>query len=158
MSETPHSPKTVVRGETSSVPAPSGIEDPLEIVVEKHGVETWLVLTGELDLGTVTEPDEALQAASGRDRVVLDIREVSFCDSSGLAVLLRAKRRMNGLKILMGDGVGRRDARRRQRSAPAGRRDEAVSSRITGGPEGPRPAPGPDLTDSMPDNVGYVKR
>ena len=54
-----------------------------------------LSLFGELDLDGSTDLDEALRRleAAGPQAIVLDLRSVRFCDSSGLASLLAARRR-----------------------------------------------------------------
>ena len=51
----------------------------------------WLRLAGELDLATRPQLDERLElAAASRRRVVLDVRNLEFMDSSGLRLLLEA--------------------------------------------------------------------
>lgn len=55
-----------------------------------------LCVAGELDVATAPALREALLDALGRDPIpdlVVDTREVTFVDSSGLAVLLMAARR-----------------------------------------------------------------
>ncbi|MFJ1701923.1 STAS domain-containing protein [Kitasatospora sp. NPDC088346] len=60
---------------------------------ERRGTTVLVALAGELDLDTLAPADEALgQAlATGPARVVVDLAEVSFCDSSGLNLLLRTR-------------------------------------------------------------------
>jgi|SRR4051812_28130095 anti-sigma B factor antagonist len=57
-----------------------------------------LTLTGELDLSSkgrvATYVDQLL--ASGRTSIRADVSRVTFCDSSGLATLIRAKRLCEG--------------------------------------------------------------
>lgn len=72
---------------------------------------TYVVrLHGELDLAHCDSVDAALRAAerSQAPRILLDIDGVSFIDSSGLQVILRAKRRSDGsgrrLRITRGSG------------------------------------------------------
>jgi anti-sigma B factor antagonist len=63
---------------------------------EQHGDATVVVPTGELDLATAPALDGALTRAfhsAERARVVLDLRELEFIDSSGLRTLLTARRR-----------------------------------------------------------------
>ncbi|HEY7282678.1 MAG TPA: STAS domain-containing protein [Actinomycetota bacterium] len=64
--------------------------------------EATLVLTGELDLSTAPEVEEALAGAEGKQpaRMVLDLRQLAFMDSTGLRVVLAA------------DGRARKDGRR----------------------------------------------
>jgi anti-sigma B factor antagonist len=50
---------------------------------------------GELDLAVAGQLDEALAAAAeGCDRVLVDLERCAFIDSSGIAVILRARNRM----------------------------------------------------------------
>jgi anti-anti-sigma factor len=51
---------------------------------------TTLCVTGELDIGTVNQLQRGLEKAVGGDphRVVIDLRDVSFIDSTGLKFLL----------------------------------------------------------------------
>ncbi len=52
-------------------------------------------LSGELDLYTVSrlEPVLTSLAAAGEDDLVLDLSDVTFCDSSGINLFLRLRRR-----------------------------------------------------------------
>lgn len=65
------------------------------VVVGEGDTPTTLVLRGELDLATVTELDRQVdrQLAAGRTRLAVDLAEVTFCDSTGLNGLVRAKNR-----------------------------------------------------------------
>ncbi len=72
-----------------------------------------IVPAGELDLVTAPSLAQALREAEGGDgAIVLDLGELSFMDSSGLAVVLAAVRRSdaNGrrLTVRAGDGRARR--------------------------------------------------
>ncbi len=50
-----------------------------------------VVMTGELDLATAPDLKRALHRAHARGRLmVLDLRNVSFCDSTGLELIVRA--------------------------------------------------------------------
>jgi anti-sigma B factor antagonist len=55
-----------------------------------------LAVSGELDLATAPELREHLGAAldTGMTRIVVDLREVTFMDSIGLAAVLHARRRL----------------------------------------------------------------
>jgi stage II sporulation protein AA (anti-sigma F factor antagonist) len=53
---------------------------------EDEGDVLVLVVEGEVDFGTSSELRETLKALEGR--VVVDLRETTFMDSSGLQVLL----------------------------------------------------------------------
>ncbi len=53
-----------------------------------------VVVTGELDLATAPALERAVHHAHAGGRLmVLDLRGVSFCDSTGLHLILRASRR-----------------------------------------------------------------
>lgn len=55
---------------------------------------TVLTVTGELDLATSPALETQLErASSGPDLVILDLRGVSFMDSTGLSLLVKAQRR-----------------------------------------------------------------
>jgi anti-sigma B factor antagonist len=65
--------------------------------------EDWTVVSvaGELDLATARTLDEHLSSAIEKDgppRVVVDVTRMTFCDSSGLNVLIRASKRIAGLR------------------------------------------------------------
>ncbi len=61
--------------------------------VERDGL-TLVALRGELDLSTSDRLAQALDEVAGAERrVVLDLRDVSFMDSTGLAVILRYHQR-----------------------------------------------------------------
>ena len=73
----------------------------LRISIRRDGdpVETVAIaLSGELDLASVDQLDAALRDAEETDVgwIVVDLSDVSFIDSTGLAVLLRAKSRSDG--------------------------------------------------------------
>jgi anti-sigma B factor antagonist len=60
----------------------------------KDGVAT-VAVAGELDLGTGPRVDQEIGAAiqgAGTIEVVVDLSELDFLDSSGIAVLLRGRR------------------------------------------------------------------
>ena len=65
----------------------------VEIAERDGGFEA--ALSGEIDLSTVGELEERLQPSLDEDPelVVLDLREVSFLDSSGLRLILRLNKR-----------------------------------------------------------------
>jgi anti-sigma B factor antagonist len=78
-----------------STPPPSAAAEdgttPLIIDVREEGAETHIVLTGELDLLTAPRLMRALLDLDDdgvRAAVVLDIRQLSFIDSTGLSVLI----------------------------------------------------------------------
>lgn len=55
-----------------------------------------VTVTGELDLGTAGQLDDALTvAAAAQDGpLIVDLAELTFCDSAGLAVFVRTQNRM----------------------------------------------------------------
>jgi anti-sigma B factor antagonist len=57
-----------------------------------------IALDGELDLTSAEELDTAIREAEETDIgwIVVDLSDVSFIDSTGLSVLLHAKKRSNG--------------------------------------------------------------
>ncbi|MEA2310156.1 MAG: hypothetical protein QOE28_124 [Solirubrobacteraceae bacterium] len=72
------------------------LPDAFTVRVEERGSAHVVVPTGELDLATAPALDGALGRAfdaAGSGRVVLDLRELEFIDSSGLRTLLTARRR-----------------------------------------------------------------
>lgn len=71
----------------------SGVVDgqAFELRVGRSGATVVLAPRGELDLGTSPELAEALSARA-REDVLLDLREVSFIDSSGISAVLEAWR------------------------------------------------------------------
>jgi anti-sigma B factor antagonist len=76
------------------VPADYPIPEAFTVRTEQHGKAAVVVPTGELDLATAPALEDALQRGfdGGSDRVVLDLRELEFIDSSGLRTLLTARR------------------------------------------------------------------
>jgi anti-anti-sigma factor len=68
----------------------------LALTIEQlEGDAIRIGMRGELDLEHAYTFDEELRAAEAREpaTVVLDLRELTFCDSSGLARLLAARTR-----------------------------------------------------------------
>lgn len=67
----------------------------LEVVRHVAGARTTLVLAGDLDVHSAPLVQQAVAAAvrEGASDVVLDLRDVSFVDSSGLGVLIACHKR-----------------------------------------------------------------
>ena len=64
----------------------------------------WVTLDGELDLATVPELASRLEEALGSTRLlVVDLRQLTFMDSSGLSVLLEAHQtaRRSGSRLVL---------------------------------------------------------
>jgi anti-anti-sigma factor len=71
------------------------IPDAFSVRTEDRAGAAVVIPTGELDLATAPALDAALGRAFesiGSGRVVLDLRELEFIDSSGLRTLLTARR------------------------------------------------------------------
>jgi anti-anti-sigma factor len=68
-------------------------------VTRDEGGGTRLTLRGELDLGSAAELEQALAEAGGD--VLLDLRGLTFMDSTGVRVLLETAERLGpGLRIV----------------------------------------------------------
>ncbi len=69
----------------------------LQLRSEVSNGTTVIALTGELDLGTVSQLEAELEHAEQSAFIsVLDLRELTFMDSSGLRVILMAAERARG--------------------------------------------------------------
>ncbi|MFI5807228.1 STAS domain-containing protein [Streptomyces sp. NPDC051561] len=68
----------------------------LKVNEAEHGSWAVLHISGELDLVTSPAVRQHVHhaVADGRHRVVLDLSDVLFCDSSGVGVLIAARRLM----------------------------------------------------------------
>jgi anti-sigma B factor antagonist len=70
------------------------IPEPFSVRQEDHDGALVVIPRGELDLATAPALEAALdRALTAAPRVVLDLRELEFIDSSGLRALLTARRR-----------------------------------------------------------------
>lgn len=68
------------------------------LTVHTRPEDVAVVVDGELDLFTAPELNAALHATgAGRDELVLDLRGLTFIDSSGMAVLVAQRRAMRAL-------------------------------------------------------------
>ncbi len=82
----------------------------LALTEARHGETTVIGVRGELDILTAPRVaarlDEVIRSRTGD--VVLDLRETEFIDSSGLSILLTARRRLasgeRGLTVVCGPG------------------------------------------------------
>jgi anti-sigma B factor antagonist len=65
---------------------------------DHHGDVVVLRLTGELDMASAPELLERVEdaLAAGDTRVLVDLTELSFCDSAGLNAFIRGDRRCTG--------------------------------------------------------------
>lgn len=64
----------------------------LEAEVTARGDWTTIVLDGEVDMASAPQLEQAIaeQLAAGAARLMVDLSEVTFMDSTGLTVLFRA--------------------------------------------------------------------
>jgi anti-anti-sigma factor len=71
------------------------VQSQFRVEVRRTEHATVLAVSGELDLASSTELEEELDRLddSGPALVVLDLREVAFMDSAGLAVVVKAHQR-----------------------------------------------------------------
>jgi anti-anti-sigma factor len=70
-----------------------GSDDGLTLRLESNGHGRVVHVAGEIDLATAPELQACLQALDGV--VVVDLPEVAFLDSSGIAVLVAARKRLS---------------------------------------------------------------
>ena len=69
-------------------------EDRLRVALSYGGGVARIVLAGELDLESIPRFEGLVASAVMRaDRCVIELRELTFVDSSGVRALLRARRR-----------------------------------------------------------------
>jgi anti-anti-sigma factor len=68
---------------------------PFVVQCERVGLEHRVRPSGELDVATAPTLERALQAIelTGAQRIILDLRDLSFMDSTGVRLLLRANQR-----------------------------------------------------------------
>ena len=67
--------------------------DPLTWDIQERGRQAYVVVDGELDVGTAPDLEKALTplAEAGRD-LILDLAGVRFCDCAGLSLFLRVRK------------------------------------------------------------------
>jgi anti-sigma B factor antagonist len=71
---------------------------PLKLQMVQDGETSVLRLSGELDLSNVTAVERVLQSAlaDGSSRIVIDLTDLSFIDSTGIALLVTTTAAGNG--------------------------------------------------------------
>ena len=80
----------------------------LSVGVVRDDHRLAIIPTGELDMSTAAKLEEAVRAAEATDakRIVVDLSEVTFMDSTGLKLLLeasaRARANSNRLRLIRG--------------------------------------------------------
>jgi anti-sigma B factor antagonist len=81
---------------------------PIEIEVSVDGADVaTIAIAGDLDLSTAPELERSLSGVQNNGRpVLLDLRRVSFMDSSGLRVILAAdaRARSAGSRLVLVEG------------------------------------------------------
>lgn len=108
------------KGKGGNLPEHLNDPDRCTVRVERHPSFTVLALEGELDLGDADSVEGYLRSveASRPETIVVDLSGLSFIDSTGLAVLIRAHARSA-------------DAGRRLAMVPGGKTVQRVLS-VTG--------------------------
>lgn len=85
-------------------------------ITQAEGPDGWLVIIteGEIDLATAPRVDAAFDDAieNGAERIAIDLRTVSFMDSTGLRSVITAHRRLEmasgRFAVVADDGPARR--------------------------------------------------
>jgi anti-anti-sigma factor len=123
---------------TSGASEPAAAPGPFAVNVDIDGAAAQVALSGELDIGAAPALADALDGLGDEvNDIVLDLRGLSFIDSSGLRVILRAdaNARANGhdLHVVRGTEAVQRvfeltrmDERLNMLSAPDGVPDAAA--------------------------------
>jgi anti-sigma B factor antagonist len=95
----------------SAAPAPARATqferpEPFEIEVRPARQRVIVAVRGELDLATVDRLAEAIDnlTEAGFDQIVVDLRAVSFMDSTGLCLIIRQVRRPDATVRLIDGG------------------------------------------------------
>jgi anti-anti-sigma factor len=85
---------------------------PFEVAVQRDDELATIMVSGELDLATVSRLSAAVAEHDDAGLLVLDLTAVTFIDSTGLRVLIEADRSCarsgSRLVVLAGDGPVRR--------------------------------------------------
>jgi len=81
----------------------------LVTALDREGSTATLRVEGEVDLMTAPSLAKALAEAESAGPLTLDLREVTFMDSTGLRVLLEARERLSpgapgGLRLIVTEG------------------------------------------------------
>jgi anti-sigma B factor antagonist len=79
------------------------LREPPVRAVQSHDGAVVLILAGELDLYNADEVRNALAAAGvgGPTRIVLDMTEVEFVDSTALGVLIEARTKLGRTELFL---------------------------------------------------------
>ncbi|WP_410571010.1 STAS domain-containing protein [Amycolatopsis sp. cmx-4-61] len=79
---------------TTDAARPRYSGDGWSLVAHEAGGLSVYTLRGEFDFAASAKLAELLPAAPGAERIVVDMAEVEYCDSSCLQILLRLSRRL----------------------------------------------------------------
>ena len=84
---------------------PTDVPEPFECSLHGDGFDTvWVTSRGELDLATTPQLDHALnQALQRAPLVIIDLRHLTFIDSSGIRAILSAEEtaRRTGQRLVL---------------------------------------------------------
>ena len=83
-----------------------GQTTPFSVEIDHIGTTHIVTVRGEIDIVSAPEFEEKLSTVGST--IVVDLRDLDFMDSSGLAVLLRRKQMMDGssdLRLVMKPGI-----------------------------------------------------
>jgi anti-anti-sigma factor len=75
------------------VAAESHTGTPFSVAVGAQGADVVVTVEGEIDISTVGELGEAVAPGAPGGRLVIDLRPVSFIDSSGIRLLMALQAR-----------------------------------------------------------------
>ncbi len=75
-----------------------GAASACEVSITESSEATFVALRGEIDIASVPLLQERVSALSG-PRVVIDLSEVTFMDSSGIGALLRVRQELEGRAV-----------------------------------------------------------
>jgi len=75
-------------------------DKPTPVDIEPSGANSQLVhMRGDIDIATMDDLEHALSGLDDGGSVIVDLSEVNFMDSSGIALLLRLNRTADSLLI-----------------------------------------------------------
>lgn len=80
-----------------------GLREPPVAAVERNGEAVVVRLAGELDLYNAHEVREALlrECQQGPERLIVDLAEVKFIDSTALGVLIEARSKLSNRRAFL---------------------------------------------------------
>ena len=72
----------------------------MKIVKNNESNELVISIDGRLDTSNMHQLEEKLTCLDGIERVIFDFEKLEYISSSGLAILLKYKKKVNGIKII----------------------------------------------------------